>query len=67
MKKILERFKSWATWVAVAGAVWVLLSAFGVPEKIGITSEGWNAALNALGTLLTVFGIVNNPTNKEGF
>lgn len=67
MKEILERFKSWATWVAVAGALWVLLSAFGVPAKIGLTSEGWNAGLNALGTLLTVFGIVNNPTNREGF
>lgn len=67
MKKILSRFTSWATWVAVAGALWVILSAFGVPEKIGVTSEGWNAALNALGGLLTVFGIVNNPTDKEHF
>ncbi|MBP5269366.1 MAG: hypothetical protein ILO42_00245 [Clostridia bacterium] len=45
----------------------MILSAFGVPEKIGVTSEGWNAALNALGGLLTVFGIVNNPTDKEHF
>ena len=67
MKNILNRFKSWATWVAVAGAVWVLLSAFGVPEKISITSEGWNAALNALGSVLVVFGIVNNPTDHERF
>lgn len=67
MKDILNRFKSWATWVAVAGAVWVLLSAFGVPEKIGITSEAWNAVLNSLGTILTVFGIVNNPTDRERF
>ena len=67
MKNILSRFRSWATWVAVAGAVWVLLSAFGVPEKLGITSDGWNGALNALGALLTVFGIVNNPTDREKF
>ena len=67
MRNIFERFKSWATWVAVAGALWVLLSAFGVPEKIGITSEAWNAVLNALGTILTVFGIVNNPTDRERF
>ena len=67
MKDILNRFRSWATWVAVAGALWVLLSAFGIPAKLGITSDGWNAALNAVGGLLTVFGIVNNPTDRERF
>ena len=67
MKNVLNRFKSWATWVGVAGALWTLLSVFGVPEKIGITSDGWNAALTALGSLLTLFGIVNNPTDKEHF
>lgn len=67
IKTILSRFKSWATWVSVAGAVWLLLSSFGITEKIGITSETWNTALNALGALLTAFGIVNNPTDKEHF
>ena len=67
MKNILNRFKSWATWVAVAGAVWILLSAFGIPEKIGITAPEWNAALNALGALLTAFGILNNPTDRSNF
>lgn len=67
LKKIAQRFRSWATWVAVAGAVWTLLSAFGVPAKIGLTSDALNAALSALGTLLAAFGIVNDPTNREGF
>ena len=67
MKTVLTRFRSWATWVAVAGAVWMLLSAFGVPERIGLTSDGWCAALNAVGTLLTVFGIINNPADRERF
>ena len=47
--------------------MWLLLSSFGITEKIGITSETWNTALNALGALLTAFGIVNNPTDKEHF
>ncbi len=67
MKKVLERLKSRAVWAAVAGALWVTLSAFGIPERIGITSEGWNAVLNALGGLLTVFGIFNNPADRENF
>ena len=32
-----NRFKSWALWVSVAGALWVIASAFGLPEKMGIT------------------------------
>lgn len=67
IKNILSRFKSWATWVAVAGALWLILKATGVTEIIGITSEGWNAVLDALGALLTAFGIVNNPTDRHNF
>ena len=62
-----NRFKSWATWVAVAGAVWMLLSALGVPEKIGITADTWNTVLNAIGAILVGFGILNNPTDKTNF
>lgn len=62
-----NRFKSWAVWVAVAGAVWIILSAFGLPERWGITSETWNAVLNAIGTILIGFGILNDPTSKDRF
>lgn len=67
MQEILERFKSWATWVGLFGAIWLLLSTFGITEKIGITSEMWQALLNALGVILTTFGIVNNPTDPKHF
>lgn len=62
-----NRLKSWAVWLSAAGALWVILSAFGLPEKVGITSEMWNDALNALGSILVGFGILNDPTNKEHF
>ena len=62
-----NRFKSWATWLAAAGALWLLLSAFGVPEMIGVTETLWNTILNALGTLLVAFGILNNPTDNKNF
>lgn len=62
-----NRLKSWAVWLSAAGALWVILSAFGLPEKIGITSEMWNDVLNALGSILVGFGILNDPTNKEHF
>ena len=67
MKNLLNRFRSWATWVALAGALWLVLSAFGVPDKLGLTHDGWQAGLNALGALLAAFGVVNNPTDRENF
>ena len=60
-----NRFKSWALWVSVVGAVWTILSAFGLPQQWGITNETVQAVLNAVGTILIGFGIVNNPTDKS--
>lgn len=62
-----NRYKSWALWLSVAGAVWVILSAFGVTDKIGIDLAGWNKLVDAIGSILIVFGICNNPTDKENF
>jgi phi LC3 family holin len=60
-----NRFKSWALWVSVIGAIWTVLQAFGLPEQWGITSETFNAVTTAIGTILIAFGIVNNPTDKK--
>lgn len=60
-----NRFKSWALWVSVAGAVWTILSAFGLTEKIGITEGTFTTVLDAIGVVLIGFGIVNNPTNPD--
>lgn len=61
-----NRFRSWALWVSVAGALWTILSAFGVTEAIGIQETTYTQVLNAVGAILIAFGIVNNPTNKSG-
>lgn len=60
-----NRFKSWALWVSVLGAVWTILSAFGVPEKIGITESVYKTVCDAVGAILIAFGIVNNPTDPD--
>lgn len=62
-----NRFKSWALWVSVAGAVWTILSAFGIVQKIGIEEGTYKTVLDAIGGILTAFGIVNNPTDKDNF
>lgn len=60
-----NRFKSWALWVSVAGALWVIASAFGLTEKIGVTEDTFKRVLDALGSILIAFGIVNNPTDSK--
>ena len=62
-----NRFRSWAVWVSIAGALWTILSAFGLPQKWGLTDETATSILNAVGTILIGFGILNNPTDKENF
>jgi len=64
MENKQNRFKSWALWVSVVGAIWTILSAFGLPQKWGVTDETVQTILNAVGTILIGFGIVNNPTQK---
>ena len=62
-----NRFKSWALWVSVAGAVWTILSAFGIVQKLGIEESTFKTVLDAIGGILIAFGIVNNPTDKSNF
>ena len=59
----MNRFKSWALWLSVAGAVWTILSAFGVTESIGLTESTFRTVLDAVGAVLIAFGIVINPTD----
>lgn len=64
---IKERLKSWAVWVSVLGAVGVILNSVGVFEKLGIDSATFDVVVNAVGTILITFGILNNPTDKSSF
>lgn len=61
------RLKSWAVWVSIAGAVWVILSALGLPQKWGIEEGTFKTILDAVGTILIGFGILNNPTDAANF
>ena len=62
-----NRLKSWAVWCSAIGAVWIILSALGLPEKWGITNETFTTILDAVGVILTGFGILNDPTNASAF
>lgn len=60
MKAFLERFKSWALWLALAALV-----VFCVREFAGIDiSDKVNGLMDVLLPILVAFGIVNNPTDR---
>ena len=61
------RWRSWAVWLSVLGAVWTILNAFGLPEKWGIEETTFKQVVDALGVILTAFGILNDPTNPNNF
>ena len=63
MKEFLNRFKSWAGWLAIGALIVFCAKEFG-----GIDISGTvNGLLDALLPLLVAFGIVNNPTDSKHF
>ncbi len=67
MNNICVRFKSWGTWAAVLGAVGIILNSLGVFKKMGIDNEAWKEIVNAIGSILIAFGVLNNPTDCKKF
>lgn len=61
------RYKSWAMWLSILGAIGVILNATGVFQKIGLDNTTWDVIVNAIGAILIGFGILNNPTSKASF
>lgn len=64
---VQPRWRSWAMWVSVLGAVWTILSALGLPEKWGIEEGTFKTIVDAIGVILIGFGILNNPTDPVHF
>lgn len=61
------RWRSWALWVSVLGALWTIASALGLTQKIGIEEGTFKTIVDAVGVILIGFGILNNPTDKANF
>lgn len=63
MKKLFNRFKSWAVWLSIAALI-----VFCVKEFAGVDiSATVNGLLDVLLPVLVAFGIVNNPDNRNEF
>ena len=60
--KTIPRWKSWPMWLGILGALWALCAATGLTVELGITSDTYNTVITAVGTILTLLGVVVNPT-----
>ncbi len=62
IKTVLSRFRSWAVWVSLAA-----LAGFCVKTFLGVdVTDTVDGLLNVLLPCLVAFGIVNDPTNRNG-
>ena len=62
-----SRFRSKAAWAALCSLSGRCLASLGIYDRIGITSETWQALTTALLATLAAFGVLNNPTDGENF
>lgn len=67
IQAVQPRWKSWAVWVSVIGAMWTIASALGLTEKWGIQEGTFKTIVDSIGVILTGFGILNNPTDPDHF
>jgi len=64
---VQPRWKSWAVWVSVLGALWTIANAVGLTDKWGIQESTFKTVVDAVGVILMGFGILNDPTNPVAF
>jgi uncharacterized membrane protein len=60
-----KRWKSKVLWMAIIAQVIALLSAFGFWQAIGVTEDWVNKIVVIAMQLLTILGVVNNPTDPN--
>jgi uncharacterized membrane protein len=59
-----NRFKSKTLWVAISSVILMLLSHFGLLDKLGITEQMYKDSIDSVLGILVILGIINNPNEK---
>ena len=62
-----SRWRSKAAWISATVLLLFALKTFGYLDVIGLTEESYKELTTLVFSVLTAFGIFNNPTNPEGF
>ena len=62
MKKVIQRLKSPVVWLAVVSQIALIVAIFNPDITDTVKAVG-----GIVVEIFTVFGILNNPENREGF
>ncbi len=64
---VQNRLKSKVVWMSITTSILLIMANLGLYKKIGITEDATKAIINSMLELLTVIGILNNPTISQDF
>lgn len=62
-----NRFKSWASWLLLLPVIILLGDTYGLWDVINMPQTTFTKLFMAIGSLLTAFGVFNNPTAADKF
>ena len=62
-----NRWKSKVTWAGLAATLLILVGQLGLYDALNITQSWAQTVVDLILSLLVAFGVLNNPTNSEGF
>ncbi|SMC60014.1 phage holin [Papillibacter cinnamivorans] len=61
------RWRSYVMWAAIIAQVVTLFGLLGLWDRIGITSDVFQGIATAILEILTLIGVINNPTSRTGW
>lgn len=62
-----SRLKSPVVWLTLTALILSIMKAYGLLAPIGLTEESFREITTLIIAVLTAFGILNNPTDKNNF
>ena len=62
-----NRLKSPILWTSCAFGLIAILGQWGLYDKVGLDEEVLQNTITFLMSCFVMFGLLNNPTNKDGF
>lgn len=62
-----SRWKSPVVWTSLAALLFFVLKTWGLLEWMGLDKNSFDELISLILAALAAFGVLNNPTDKEGF
>ena len=62
-----NRFKSKVVWSTIFALVLFILKNYGLLEVLQLSSDDYNYIVDSILGIMVILGVLNNPTDSEGF